>query len=74
MSTKGKTLGSEFEQHACTSKKEGDWIIFECSQCDYVRKLNYKTREMKVSGGSMTTVHSGFHVPVGLQPGKLGMN
>ncbi len=74
MPTKARKLDAEYEQHACTSKREGDWIIFKCTQCDYVRKMNLKTREMKVSGGDMTTVHSGFHVPVGLQPGKLGMN
>ena len=64
----------EYEQHRCISKREGDWIIFECPQCDYVRRLNYKTREMTVTGGSMTTLHSGGYVPVGLQLEKLSPN
>ena len=74
MSMKMKPLDFGQEKHTCTSERKGDWIIFKCSECDYVRKLNYKTSEMKVSGGSLTTFHSGFHVPVGIQPETLNMN
>ena len=74
MSMKIRSLDFGSEKHTCTSERQGDWIIFKCPECDYVRKLNYKTREMKVSGGNMTTLHSGFHIPTGIQPEKLNMN
>lgn len=65
----------EFEnKHQCESRRDGDWIIFSCSQCDYVRKINYKTNKMEVTGGNATTSHSGFHIPVGLQPEKYNPN
>lgn len=74
MSLKIRTLDFGSEKHTCTSEKKGDWIIFTCPDCDYVRKLNYKTQEMKVSGGNITTAHSGLHIPVGLQPENLSLN
>jgi hypothetical protein len=74
MSSKIRSLDFGQEKHVCSSEREGDWIIFKCPQCDYVRKMNYKTNEMKVSGGDMMTTHSGFHVPIGLQMGKMNMN
>ena len=74
MSKQMKPLDFGYDEHSCTSERKGDWIIFKCPQCDYVRKMNYKTGEMKVKGGNLTTLHKGFHVPVGLQPDKLGMN
>lgn len=74
MSMKIKSLDFGHEKHSCTSERKGDWIIFTCPECDYVRKLNFKTSEMKVTGGTMTALHSGFHVPVGIQPETLNMN
>lgn len=74
MSTKSRSLDFGQEKHVCTSERKGEWLIFKCPKCDYVRKMNMKTNKMEVSGGDMTTIHSGFHVPVGLQPNRLNMN
>ena len=57
-----------FEKHECISYQIGDWLIFTCQKCDYVRKFNWKTREMKVSGGDMNTLHNGFHAPFQAAP------
>lgn len=53
-----------FKKHDCISYKINDWLIFDCPSCDYVRKYNWKTKEMKVKGGAMDTLHKGFHAPV----------
>lgn len=50
--------------HQCKSKMEGDWILFDCSACSYQRKINWKTREMKVQEGEDPFIrHSGSHAP-----------
>jgi hypothetical protein len=36
-----------FERHQCEAKRKEDWLIFTCPQCDYIRKMNWKTGEMK---------------------------
>ena len=69
-----RDLGFEFDDHNCDSRREGDWLIFECQKCTYVRKINFKTREMKVTHGDPTALHRGFRKPVGIQPGKINLN
>ena len=64
----------ELEQHQCESRREDDWIIFQCSQCDYTRRINWKTGDMKVSGGSMYVMHSGSHMPTDIDPNQITMN
>jgi|ABPW01.1.fsa_nt_gi hypothetical protein len=64
-----------FERHTCKGRKEGDWVIFECPDCNYVRKWNLKTDEMKVvDRGNESALHSGFIEPTGLQLDKLSPN
>jgi hypothetical protein len=55
--------GEHLDKHDCVSYQIDDWLIFKCQSCDYVRKFNWKTREMKVKGGDTNTLHSGFHAP-----------
>lgn len=65
---------TEWEKHECHSTREGDWIVFECPQCDYTRRMNWKTGEMKVSGGEMQVLHSGTHLPTGMDADLLHSN
>ncbi len=53
-----------FKKHDCISYQIDDWLVFDCPTCDYVRRFNWKTKEMKVKGGSLDTLHNGFHAPV----------
>ncbi len=65
----------EGESHACESRREGDWIIFECPHCSYIRKWNLETDEMKVvDGGDSSVRHRGMHKPVGLDTGLYHPN
>ncbi len=57
-----------FEKHSCESRREGDWFIFECPDCNYIRRWNPKTKEMKVTGDSDENIlHSGRYEAPGLQ-------
>lgn len=33
--------------HHIEGCREGDWILYECAQCEYKRKFNMVTRQMK---------------------------
>lgn len=74
MSKRVELIDLGFEKHECSSKKEGDWIIFSCTQCDYVRRFNWKTREVKVENGNLLVLHKGSHVPVGLDSALTTLN
>jgi len=58
----------EEERHECFSERKGTWIIFRCPECDYVRRMNWETGEMKVRGGEFSVLHSGMHYPIGINP------
>ncbi len=60
--------GGEEERHECTSERKDNWVIFRCPQCDYVRRMNWETGEMKVRGGDFGVLHSGMHYPTGINP------
>lgn len=46
--------------HHCTSHRDGDWIIWRCPLCEgYERRLNTKTKEMRVKGKTGAQ-HTGF--------------
>ncbi|HHH49939.1 MAG TPA: hypothetical protein ENK52_03050 [Saprospiraceae bacterium] len=62
---------SGFEKHICKSKLQGNWIVWKCPQCDYVRRFNYKTKKMLVKGGRMEVMHSGQHAPTGIDLDNL---
>lgn len=63
------------DTHQCLSHREGDWIIFHCPLCkDYERRVNWKTREVKVRRGSSNAVHAGSHAPVDGSGGNFSEN
>ena len=63
-------------KHKCNSRREGGWIIFTCSHCpQYERKINLKTKEMKIIEGENPYIkHSGSFVPVGLEGNYYNAN
>ncbi len=64
-----------FEHHQCSSKREGKWIIFQCTQCNYKRKLDTETSKPEViSPGDVNALHTGMHTPVGVQLDKYHPN
>lgn len=46
--------------HECHSHREGDWMVFICSQCNYIRQVNFKTGKMKSTGGDENIIHQGI--------------
>ncbi len=56
------------EQHKCTAREKGDWIIYECPLCkDYKRAFNRKTGKMKSRGTRDNPyLHNGMWTKVGL--------
>ena len=50
-------------KHLCASRQRGDWLYFKCPLCDYQRKMNWKTGEMKTFGGKEGVLHAGFNLP-----------
>ncbi|MCB0587548.1 MAG: hypothetical protein KDD06_19805 [Phaeodactylibacter sp.] len=64
-----------FDKHACEGRREGDWYIFECPECSYIRKWNPTTNEMNlVDSGDENVLHNGWFKPVGLQADKYNPN
>ncbi len=50
------------ESHKCEAVRDGDWVIFRCSQCvGYERRMNWRTREMHVENSQPNVNHSGFY-------------
>ncbi|HNM23949.1 MAG TPA: hypothetical protein PKL15_00915 [Saprospiraceae bacterium] len=46
--------------HHCTSRRDGDWIIWSCPHCSgYERRLNWVSGEMRVRRGDSPAQHVG---------------
>ncbi len=59
--------------HECDSYRNGDWIIFRCPSCpDYERRINWRTGKIMVKNSRPDVMHSGTHVPHGLE--ELSLN
>lgn len=74
MSKKVELIDLGYEKHECNSKREGDWIVFSCKECEYERRYNWKTREVKVTGENIMVLHKGMHAPTGLNPQLMNVN
>jgi hypothetical protein len=48
-------------RHECRAVREGDWIVYYCPKCDYVRKEHIETRECVVKNMKIDIQHSGFY-------------
>lgn len=58
-------INDELPRHPCTARREGDWIIFTCPQCDgYERRLNIRSGKISLSPGDDPFIlHEGVFVP-----------
>ncbi len=52
-----------FEHHQCESYRDGDWIIYTCSQCNYELKEHWETGEISVTNAHPHIRHSGSYFP-----------
>jgi predicted nucleic-acid-binding Zn-ribbon protein len=51
------------KKHKCNAIQSGQWIVFTCPQCSYVRWWNQKTDQMVITEGEDPTVlHEGQFV------------
>ncbi len=71
MSKQIKLNQEGYERHLCESQRHGDWILFTCPNCDFVREINYKTGTMNTTGGEVNVMHDGTHLPTGIDPGQM---
>jgi len=54
--------GDGKETHVCDAFREGYWIFYCCKVCPHRRKLNWRTKEMRVIVGSEPQIfHSGCY-------------
>ncbi|MCB0533902.1 MAG: hypothetical protein H6574_06215 [Lewinellaceae bacterium] len=60
---------SETPRHVCTSKRQGNWIIYSCPLCPgYERRMNLQTGVVSVREGEDPYIlHEGSFVPAGLE-------
>lgn len=55
-----KFSNDNISRHQCIGVREGDWLIFKCSECDYIRKINTKTGKSKTYNSDFETLHEGI--------------
>lgn len=46
-------------RHKCVGAREGDFLIFKCTECDYVRTINTKTGKSSTINSSLEILHEG---------------
>ena len=47
--------------HICHGRREGDWIVYSCPECDYEMREHWETGEMQVRNVKMDIRHSGSY-------------
>lgn len=57
-------------KHKTIGIKQGDWIIYRCSQCDYELHDNLVTRELIVKNAKADISHSGDYRPFQIEHAK----
>jgi len=51
-------------RHKCVGVREGEWLIFKCTSCNYIRKINTKTGKSQTENSSFEILHEGtFSAP-----------
>ena len=51
------------EKHVCNSFRQGDWIIYNCPQCDYELRENWRTGKLTVRNPKLNIRHTGSYFP-----------
>jgi len=54
-----KFTDDNIQRHKCKGEREGDWLIFRCTSCDYIRKINTKTGKSQTVNSSFEILHEG---------------
>lgn len=54
-----KFTGDNLPRHKCVGVKEGNWLIFKCCECSYIRKINLKTGKSKTYNSDFDILHEG---------------
>lgn len=64
----------DLEKHICRTWQEGEWIILQCTECNFLRRMNWKTGAVKVDRtGEQEVLHSARNEgqKVSLEAGSL---
>lgn len=52
----------DLEKHTCRTWQEGEWIILQCTACDFLRRMNWKTGALKLDrAGKQEVLHTARH-------------
>ena len=67
-------LNDDLSRHQCNVRRDGDWAIFTCPQCEgYERRLNLRSGKTTIRPGSDPFIlHEGTWAPPGLEAGPEG--
>ena len=52
--------GDGHKVHKCKGIRDGDWIVFTCSECGFELRDNWRTGKMRTKTGNFNARHSGF--------------
>jgi hypothetical protein len=56
-------LSKSLIKHKTIGIKQGDWVIYRCSQCDYELHDNLATHELVIKNAKPDISHSGVYKP-----------
>lgn len=62
------------ESHACESFRDGDWLIYHCSRCNYELRENWRSGEIVVQNAKAKIRHFGTYYPIGLKEALTNQN
>jgi hypothetical protein len=62
------------KSHACESLREGDWIIYHCSRCNYQLRENLSSGEIVVRNAKAKIRHFGTYFPIGFKEAFSNQN
>lgn len=51
------------DEHHCESFRDGDWIIYRCSVCDFELRENWRTGRVQVRNANPHVQHFGGYFP-----------
>ena len=62
------------ESHQCEAVRDGDWIIYRCTECDYELRDNWRTDQLIVRNAKPEINHSGSYFPYEYHEAFTNMN
>lgn len=55
------------KSHPCESFREGEWIIYHCTRCNYQMRENMNSGEIIVQNARADIRHFGTYFPIGFK-------